>query len=71
MDWLEDAVGVYENDTENPASENVAYLLKRTIEFAIPTKSGYTLHPITQAERTVVIDVLNEWHEITLEATND
>ena len=65
MDWLEDAADVYEDDKESPeTSKIVAYLLKRTIEFATRTKSGYILRPLTQLERTTTLDILNEWREL-------
>jgi len=69
MDWLEDAISVYTWNKESPESgEIVAYLLKRTLESATHNNNGYTLHPITLVERTMVLDILDEWRELEVES---
>ena len=69
MDWFEDTISVYSEATKDgPESEVVAYLLKRAVENATQNKKGYVLHPVTQTERTTVLDVLDEWRELEAES---
>lgn len=59
-----EAIDFYEDaETDSPR----VYLLHRALASKKRVKEGYMLYPLTQAERTIVLDVLDEWAQLKLE----